>query len=218
MTFGSSEQIQLVVEVSDYHLIFDLNGVLVAIGEGQIRSHLIVLKHGLKEFLSTCKKKFTMYIWSSVMKRNFSTHLDIIVKKISVLLPSSKILDQTLCFINDHFLLEAHNKHVFHKNLKDFFHLFPNFPFENTLLVDNTFHKNMLNPPCSAIFFKTFYRFHINNNYLFHTVFPYLESLHSFGMSVYKFVALNPFGNSIDMPFSDPHYENLNVYCFAKCD
>jgi hypothetical protein len=86
MTFGSSEQIQLVVEVSDYHLIFDLNGVLVAIGEGQIRSHLIVLKHGLKEFLSTCKKKFTMYIWSSVMKRNFSTHLDIIVKKISVLL------------------------------------------------------------------------------------------------------------------------------------
>jgi hypothetical protein len=34
MISNSSEQTRLVVEVSDYHLIFNLNGVLVAIGEG----------------------------------------------------------------------------------------------------------------------------------------------------------------------------------------
>lgn len=32
------------LEVSDYHLIFDLNGVLVAMGEGQTRTCLVVLK------------------------------------------------------------------------------------------------------------------------------------------------------------------------------
>jgi hypothetical protein len=87
MTFGSCELIRLVVEVNDYHLIFNLNGVLVAASEGQTRSPLIVLRPDLKEFLFTCKKIFTMYMWSSAMTRNFSRHLDIIVKKIGVRLP-----------------------------------------------------------------------------------------------------------------------------------
>jgi hypothetical protein len=107
--------------VSDYHLIFDLNNVLVAMGEGQIRTHSVVLRLGLKEFLSTCVKKFTMYICSLAMKRNFSKHLEIIAKKIDVHLPSSRILDWSLCFRNDHFLLEKPDKLVFHKNLFDFF-------------------------------------------------------------------------------------------------
>jgi hypothetical protein len=49
------------VEVSDaYHLIFNLNGVLVAISEGQTRSRHVVLRLGLKEFPFACVKKFTM--------------------------------------------------------------------------------------------------------------------------------------------------------------
>jgi hypothetical protein len=68
------------LEVSDYHLIFDLNGVLVAVGEGQTRTCPVVLRLGLKEFLSTCVKKFMVYIWSSAMKRNFSKHLEIIIE------------------------------------------------------------------------------------------------------------------------------------------
>jgi hypothetical protein len=58
------------LEVNDYHLIIDLNGVLVATCEGQTRIHPMVLMHGLKEFLSICVKKITMYIWSLAMKRN----------------------------------------------------------------------------------------------------------------------------------------------------
>ncbi len=42
MNVGSFEQIRPTVEVSEYHLIFDLNGVLMAIGEGQTRSRLVV--------------------------------------------------------------------------------------------------------------------------------------------------------------------------------
>ncbi len=134
--------------------------------------------------------------------------MDIVIKKINVLLPSSRILDQTFYFKNDHFLPKKPNKHVFHKKLKDFFHLFPSMPFENTLLVDDMSHKNMFNPPCSAIFFKTFYRFHIDNNYLFYIVVSYLESLHSFGMWVYKFLELNLFDSITNMPPNDPRFEN----------
>jgi hypothetical protein len=71
MNFGFFEQIRPTVEVSEYHLIFDLNGVLVAIGEGQTRSRPIVLKPSLKKFLFACVKKFKEFIWSLTMERNF---------------------------------------------------------------------------------------------------------------------------------------------------
>jgi hypothetical protein len=38
---------------------------------------------------------------------------------------------------------------------------------------------------------------------LLEIVFPYLESLHSFRMQVYKFIKSNPLGNIIDMLPSD---------------
>ncbi len=108
------------VEVNDYHLIFDLNGVLVVNGEGQIKSWPVILRLGIKEFLSGRVKKFTMYIWSFVMKRNFLRHLEIIAKKIGVLILSSRIMDKTFYIKHDHFLLEKPNKPIFNKNLEDF--------------------------------------------------------------------------------------------------
>jgi hypothetical protein len=79
-------------------------------------------------------------------------------------------------------------------------------------------HNSMFNPPCSAIFFKTFYKSPINGNYLFNIVLPYLELLHSSKMRVYKFLELNPFGDIMGMLLDDPQYEKLNVCCFAKCN
>ncbi len=179
MSFCFSEKTQHTMEVNDYHLIFDLNGVLVVTGEDQFKSHLVVLKPSLKEFIFACVKKFMVHILSLSMKRNFLRHLDIIAKKTCVLLSISKILDQTLYFKNDDFLLERPNKLIFHKNLKDFFRPFPSMTFENTLLVDDTLHKNMFNPLYSAIFFKTFYESSTNGNYFPGTILPYLEPLHS---------------------------------------
>jgi hypothetical protein len=109
-----------------------------------------------------------------------------------------------LCFRNYHFLSKKPNKLIFHKNLEDFFHLFPSRTFENTLLIDDMPHKSMFNPPCCAIFFETFYESHIDDNYLFKIIFLYLKSLHLSRMHVYKFVELIPFGNIMDVPPSDP--------------
>jgi hypothetical protein len=123
----------ILLEVSDYHLIFDLNGVLVAMNEGQTRICLIVMRLGFKEFLSTCVKTFMVYIWSLAMKRNFSRHLKIIVEKTGVRLLSSKIVDQLFCLKNDHFSLEKLDKPIFHRNLFNFFVQFFGMTFENTL-------------------------------------------------------------------------------------
>jgi hypothetical protein len=109
-------------------------------------------------------------------------------------------------------------KLVFHKNIEDFFHLLHGTAFENTLLIDDTLHKNMFNPPFSAIFFDTFYKSHIDDNYLLKSVIPYLESLHSSRMRVYNFVELNPFGSIANVLLDDLQYAKLNVCCFAICD
>jgi hypothetical protein len=109
------------------------------------------LRSGLKEFMSTCVKNCTMYIWSSAMKRNFLKHLEIIAKKTGIHLSSYRIVDQSLCFRNDHFLLQKLDKPVFHKNIF-FFVQFLRMMFENTLLIDDMLHNNLFNPPFSAIF------------------------------------------------------------------
>jgi hypothetical protein len=81
-------------------------------------------------------------------------------------------------FRNDHFLPEKLEMHVFHKNLQDFFRLFMNTTFENTLLVDAMLHKSMFDLPFSAIFFETFYGSHNNGNYLLETVLPWNPCIH----------------------------------------
>jgi hypothetical protein len=85
--------------------------------------------------------------------RNFARDLEIIKEKTIVFLPSSRIIDQMLCFRNEHFLPERLEKLVFHKNLDNFFHMFLSTNYGNTLLVHDTPHKNMFNPPFSAISF-----------------------------------------------------------------
>jgi hypothetical protein len=65
-------------KVNEYHLILDLNGILLVTGEGPNKFHLVVLKNGLKELLYICVKKIIVYIWSSMMRRNFVRHLEII--------------------------------------------------------------------------------------------------------------------------------------------
>jgi len=81
------------LEVNDYHLIFDLHGVLVDMGEGQIKIRLVVFRLGIKEFLSTYVEKIMVYMWSLAMKRNFLRHLEIIIEKTSICLPSCRIMD-----------------------------------------------------------------------------------------------------------------------------
>jgi hypothetical protein len=151
--FKFAQKYVVTVEVSEYHLFFDLNGVLMATREGPIRSQQVVLRLGLKKFLCICVKKFIVYIWSFAMRKNFARHLELIKEKNIVFLPSSGIVDQILCFRNEHFLPEKPEKPIFHKNLDDFFHMFLGTNYGKKYLVHHTPHKSMFNPPFSAISF-----------------------------------------------------------------
>jgi hypothetical protein len=79
----------LSLEVTNYHLIFNLNGVLVVTSENKTKTP------SLKEFLFACVKKFMVYIWSLVMKIVFFKWLDIIADKTSIHLPFYRIVDQS---------------------------------------------------------------------------------------------------------------------------
>jgi hypothetical protein len=50
------------------------------------------------------------------------------------------------------------------------------------------------------------------------TYFPYLESLHSSEMQVYKFIELNIFGSITYVLPDDLQYAKLIASCFTKCD
>jgi len=166
------------LKVSEYHLIFDLNGILVVIGEGPTKSQPMILRLGLKKFLFSCVIKFIAYIWFSEMRRNFSKHSVLIKKRTNVYLKSARIVDQAICFKNEHFSPKKLEKHVLHKNLNTVFGVFFGTNYANTLLVNDTPYKSLFNPPLNAIFLETFYWSQADGDYLFGIVFPYLEALH----------------------------------------
>ncbi len=59
----------LTLKVSPFHVIFNLNGVLIATrfdkgGYGNVAFRTIILHPRLKEFLKKCLVQFDTYIWS----------------------------------------------------------------------------------------------------------------------------------------------------------
>ncbi len=70
-----------------------MNGVLIVMGEGQIRIHSIIQKLRFKEFLSSFVKTFYgVYMVINNEKKPFEA-LGNIVEKIDCFLPSSMIMD-----------------------------------------------------------------------------------------------------------------------------
>jgi len=107
------------VEVSLFHVIFDLNKVLITTCFDR-GSHTIIIRLGLKEFVNKCFVQFQVYIWSTTQCHNICNYLNQISHKTKICIHASKVLDQEFCMQNLHLLLDKPNKPIFHKNL-DFF-------------------------------------------------------------------------------------------------
>ncbi len=65
----------LMTEANPFHMIFDVNGVLIATHFDR-GSCTIILCPGLKEFLEKCLAQFQVYIWSVAQKHNIYNYLD----------------------------------------------------------------------------------------------------------------------------------------------
>jgi hypothetical protein len=114
------------------------------------------------------------------MRKTFSRHLETIREGTNVQLDYSRILDQALCFKNEHFLPKKPKKPILHKILNTFFNVFLGMNYENTLLIGDMPYKSLFSPPFNAIFLERFYGSQANGDYLLEIIFPYLEALHSF--------------------------------------
>jgi len=150
-----------ILEVNPFHVIFDLNGVLVATHfnksrYGEPASQTVVFKLRLKEFSERCVAQFHVYIWFATQRHNIYNYLDQIWHETQILIEPSRVFNQTFCMQNSHFLPNKLEKPIFHKNLDVFFSMFPYTRTSNMLLINDTPYKNMFNNPYNAIFWEFF--------------------------------------------------------------
>ncbi len=81
--FDSTVPRLLVVEVNPFHVIFNLNRVLIATRFDR-GSRIIILHRGLKEFLEKYLAQFQVYIWSIGQHHNIYNYFDQIWHKTKI--------------------------------------------------------------------------------------------------------------------------------------
>ncbi len=103
----------LTMEVSPFHVIFNLNGVLIA--TRFIKGFRTIILHlGLKEFLNKCLAQFQVYIWFVAQHHNIYNYLNKNWHR-------TQVFHKEFCMRKMHFLPAKPNKPIFHKNLDVFF-------------------------------------------------------------------------------------------------
>uniref|UniRef100_A0A0D3GLF8 Mitochondrial import inner membrane translocase subunit TIM50 n=1 Tax=Oryza barthii TaxID=65489 RepID=A0A0D3GLF8_9ORYZ len=149
-------------------LILDINGLLADINQdhhnahlshAKVRGKLVFTRPYCDDFLRFCFENFELGIWSSRLKANVDSVVNIIMKKD---MKQSLLFcwDMSKCTGTGFKTLENKNKPLVLKELKKLWNKEdPDLPWEqeefspsNTLLVDDSPYKALGNPPHTAIF------------------------------------------------------------------
>jgi hypothetical protein len=200
-------------------MIFYLNQVLITTcfekgGYGKGASHILGVKHGLKEFLEKCLAQFHVYIWSIVQHHNIYNYLDQIWCKTKISIHVSRVFNQTFCMQNPHFQPDKLNKPIFHKNLDIFFSTFPYIHVGNMLFIDNAPYKSVFNGLYSAIFLESFDNIRGEDRYLLGSILPYLEIFIRLDMVFPPLLNINPFTRNRCI---NPDNSRIFKILFVKC-
>ncbi|KAL5198116.1 hypothetical protein ABZP36_001628 [Zizania latifolia] len=148
-------------------LILDINGLLADINQdhhnahmshGKVRGKLVFKRPYYYDFLRFCFQNFELGIWSSRLKANVESVVNIIMKDLKQYLLFC--WDLSKCTGTRCKTLENENKPLVLKELKKLWNKEdPDLPWEqgefspsNTLLVDDSPYKALANPPYTAIF------------------------------------------------------------------
>lgn len=213
-------------------LILDLNGLLADINQdhhnahmshAKVRGKLVFKRPYYDDFLRFCFQNFELGIWSSRMKANVDSVVNILMKDLKQYLLFC--WDLSKCTATGCKTLENKNKPLVLKELKKLWNKEePDLPWEqgefspsNTLLVDDSPYKAVRNPPHTAIFPHPYsYR-----NKRDDSLGPggdlrvYLENLAT-ADDVQCYVREHPFGQP-SITESDPHW-NFYVQILDKLD
>ncbi|PIA63145.1 hypothetical protein AQUCO_00200875v1 [Aquilegia coerulea] len=191
-------------------LILDLNGLLVDIvsvlpkgfkADKRISKKALLIRPFCHDFLKFCFAKFNVGVWSSRTKKNVDSVVNFIMadKKHELLF----CWDQSHCTETGFNTVENDRKPLVFKELKKLWDKHePNLPWEkgeynesNTLLLDDSPYKALLNPPNTAIFPHSYDYQNLKDNSLGPggDLRMYLESLAT-ANNIQNYIQQNPFG------------------------
>ncbi|XP_057739601.1 uncharacterized protein LOC130956573 [Arachis stenosperma] len=148
-------------------LILDINGLLADVVSPRPKDHkadrivagrAIFQRPFYTEFLKFCFEKFEVAVWSSRKKKNVQRILDYLMADMK-----EKLLfywDASHCTGTNVRTMENKHKKVLFKDLRNVWEKrYPNLPWEkgyfnesNTLLLDDSPYKALLNPPHTSVF------------------------------------------------------------------
>ncbi|MCL7052106.1 hypothetical protein MKW94_029340 [Papaver nudicaule] len=187
---------ELITQTDKKLLILDVNGLL-----GHVVGRSITKRPHYYEFLEFCFERFHVAIWSSRLRSNLDPVLDDLMGDMK-----KDLLfcwDSSHCTDTGHHTLENSNKPLVLKELRILWNQHePHLPWRkgvfnetNTLLLDDSPCKSLLNPPHTAIFPFPYTQEKVNDNLLgpMGELRLYLKELHLAG-SVKEHVERKRFG------------------------
>ncbi|KAK3146035.1 hypothetical protein QOZ80_3BG0260680 [Eleusine coracana subsp. coracana] len=180
--------------------------------DAKVRGRLVFRRPYCDDFLKFCSLNFDLGVWSSRKRENVASVVNIVMRDFR-----PRLLfcwDMSKCTFTGCKTLENKHKPLMLKELRKLWNKEePDLPWEegayspsNTLLVDDSPYKALLNPPHTAIFPRVYSYLNWNDNSLGPggDLRVYLQNLAATG-DVESYVRNNPFGQ----PFiteSDPHW------------
>jgi hypothetical protein len=187
-----------VAPLSQYFLLMDINGVLLAtyfgiIGKEKVNSMHTRVREKLKEFLVHCASNFNVVFWISMNTDNLERHFATIFSHAPELGKDCPRFAQNWCDVSTYTDLDNVDRPFFLKRiarlLGDSMGLGGRgATAENTLLVDDTPYKNVLNDPYNVIHPVTFTYFTEKSTkkrpYLTYQLWPFLKGLKESGLPV----------------------------------
>jgi hypothetical protein len=175
----------------------DVNGVLLATYYGQIGkerapSHHTRVREKLRDFLVLYVSNFTVAFWSSMKAENLECHFTTLFSHALELGKDCLRFAQNWCDVSTYTDPDNEGRPFFLKRLA---RLLGNSmglarqgaTAENTLLVDDSPYKNVLNDPYNVVHPVTFTYFMEKNTkkpYLIYQLWPFLKGLKDSGLSV----------------------------------
>lgn len=170
-------------------LIFDLNGVLLLRNRVNKNPDFVLgnfycyKRHGIEEFLDWVHEHYDVAVWSSAIPRNT---LPMVEKIWGCRMRDLKfIFTQLECTCDNP---KAKIKPIFFKELSMVWRVFPLYDSTNTLLIDDSPEKVLMNPPFTSIHPRTMT---MDDRGIDHKLWDYLKKLHESDLDIPEFVSKN---------------------------
>jgi hypothetical protein len=181
-----------------YHIVIDLNGVLVhrgVIEKGKPRD--VIVRPGSMDLLNWVGARATLSFWSSVLEKNLSPIIDCLRREGAQIPERVLLLTQTSYYKSKRVHPGHKSKPIFVKDLAVYnTKATPRSPLD-ILLIDDSPIKNVMNDPFSAVHPPT-WNGDSGDTFLQESLKPWLNGLLASNMDVPAYVKENPLPNGLD--------------------